>query len=116
MKPFVAVLVVAFLAASVCPAAQDSSVRLAPSGERIVYAPRPHYLYEARAKRLTGHGYFVMHVRQNGTVSRVEVVRSTGHLILDREVVRAFSQWRFRPGSVDKVASPVAFSLVGAKY
>jgi TonB family protein len=82
----------------------------------LLSAPRPQYPYEARAKHLEGRGYFVMHVRRNGTVSRVDIIRSTGHRILDQAVVRAFSQWRFRPDSVDKVASPVAFSLIGRPY
>ena len=99
------------LALATSAVAQDSGVAVAPSGERVLYAPRPDYPHEARAKHLEGQGDFVMHVRPDGTVSRVEVVHSTGHRILDRAVIRAFSQWRFRPGTVDKVALPISFSM-----
>ena len=99
------------LALATSAVAQDRGVAVAPSGERVLYAPRPDYPHEARVKHLEGRGDFVMHVRQDGTVSRVEVVRSTGHGILDRAVIRAFNQWRFRPGSVDKVALPISFSM-----
>jgi TonB family protein len=74
----------------------------------VLYAPRPEYSYEARSKHLEGRGSYIMHVRRDGSVSRVEVVRSTGHMILDHAVVRALRQWRFKPGVFTALATPVA--------
>jgi TonB family protein len=51
-----------------------------------------------------------MHVRPDGTVRRVEVIRSTGYRVLDQAVIRALIQWRFRPGLYKIVTTPVTFA------
>jgi TonB family protein len=81
------------------------------SSEFVLYAPRPEYSYEARSRHLEGRGSYIMHVRRDGSVSRVEVVRSTGHVVLDDAVVSALRQWRFKPGVFTVVATPVAFTM-----
>jgi TonB family protein len=35
------------------------------------------------------------------------------HSILDKSAVSAFRKWRFKPGTVSKVRTPVEFSLQG---
>ncbi len=75
-----------------------------------LYAPPPRLPEVARAKRLAGAGVFVFHVRPDGNVSRVEVIQSTGHRVLDTAVVEAFSKWRFQPDTVSKVRTPVNFT------
>jgi TonB family protein len=75
-----------------------------------VYAPPPQVPDIARAKRLAGSGLFLFHVRRDGSVSRVDVLRSTGHRVLDTAVVSAFSKWRFKPGTVSEVRTPVNFT------
>lgn len=70
----------------------------------------PDYPIEARRARITGGGAFEMRIDpKNGRVKGVLVVQSTGSQILDWAVVRAFSQWRFKPGVVTAVRSPVMF-------
>jgi TonB family protein len=49
-------------------------------------------------------------VRPDGTVSRAEMRRSTGHSILDKACVDAFSKWRFVPGTLKEIKMPVTFT------
>jgi len=74
-----------------------------------VYAPTPQIPAKARLKHLHGSGVFVFHLRGDGTVSRVEILQSTGHAIFDQACVQAFSKWRFARGA-RAITIPVAFS------
>jgi TonB family protein len=65
--------------------------------ERAMYAPTPRYPPEARADHLTGSGAFALHIRADGSVERVETLKSIGHPMLDRAAVIAFREWRFHP-------------------
>ena len=78
-----------------------------------IFAPKPDYPKYARDHHWVGTGCFVMHVDQKtGLVKYVEILQSTGHKMLDDEVVAAFGRWRFKLGVVaPKVACPVTFSL-----
>ena len=64
----------------------------------------------AEANGLRGSGVLVCHVRPDGSVSRVKIRKSTGHAILDKACVDAFSKCRFAPGSVSEITIPVAFT------
>jgi len=88
------------------------SIAVSPSGESVLYAPRVKYPYEARLHGLEGRGFYAMHLRKDGTVKRVEIIQSTGHRILDQAVITGLRQWRFRPGSLDVVTTPVKFTMV----
>lgn len=80
----------------------------------IVSKTRPDYPIEARRARITGSGTYEMRIDpKTGRVKGVLVVQSTGSKILDWAVVRAFSQWRFKPGVVTAVRSPVKFWVGG---
>ena|SRR5439155_24993896 len=59
-------------------------------------APKPEYPEAARANGLEGSGVFLLHIRRDGTVKFVDVLKSTGHRILDQAGIAAFRQWRFR--------------------
>ena len=79
-----------------------------------VYAPRPTYPYEARARRQTGAGVASLVVDPStGVVKNAEMARSTGHKILDDASLSAFRQWRFRPGLVAMVNIPITFTMGG---
>jgi len=75
-----------------------------------VYAPPPQLPDIARAKRMAGSGLYLSHVRPDGSVARVDVLRSTGHLELDSAVVSAFLKWRFKPGTMSEIRTPVNFT------
>jgi TonB family protein len=93
-------------------ATAQASARLSKKAY-AVYAPKPDYPFVARSHRLTGHGIFVVNVRDDGTVESVDVAKSTGHSELDRSGIAAFLKWRFRPGTVKKAKIPVTFSMRG---
>jgi TonB family protein len=90
----------------------DASEVKIPSRKKALatYAPKPQVPAEARLKHLSGAGIFVFHVRPDGTVLRVETLRSTGHAILDKACVEAFSRWRFAAGSVKDIKIPITFT------
>ena len=82
-----------------------------------VSAPRPEYPYEARRMRATGSGVCVMTVDpSSGAVTSAVMAQSTGNPILDSAATSAFKRWRFKPGTVSKVRTPITFTMTGAQY
>jgi TonB family protein len=82
-----------------------------------VYAPRPPYPYEARARKEMGWGVVIVTIDPaTGNVTTAVMAVSTGVKILDEAAVSTFSQWRFRPGTVKKVRIPIHFTLSGVSY
>jgi TonB family protein len=101
------------LLAIVCissPFAQGSPEPGARTKRIATYTPAPKVPAEARAKHLAGAGICVLYVRPDGTVSRVEMLKSTGQPILDRASIDAFSKWRFIPHSTTKVKIPINYT------
>jgi len=79
--------------------------------------PRPEYPYEARRQKVTGSGVAAITVDPvSGNVASVVMEGSTGSLTLDNAAVGAFRRWRFKPGTVTKVRSPITFTMTGAQY
>src|SRR5436305_4995513 len=79
--------------------------------EPALYAKRPDYPVEARQQQLTGSGLFALHIRADGTVSRVETIRSIGHPVLDPAAIAAFREWRFWPHSISLVRAPITYHI-----
>jgi TonB family protein len=111
MKRFL-VGVVFIFAASVTLADSISKLRR----EDLIYGPSPEYPYKARLHYLQGSGSFILRVRPDGTVARVEVEDSTGAPLLDQTVIAAYSKWRFKPGRVKAVRVPVNFTMMPYPY
>ena len=81
-----------------------------------LYAPRPEYPLIARKCHWTGSGVFACHIRLDGTVASVDVLRSTGHQMLDQAALTAFRQWRFPPEDKMKlVRIPINFWMNGSR-
>src|SRR5438477_1721002 len=78
-----------------------------------LYAAKPRYPAEARAKHWTGAGLYELSVRPNGTVSDVRVLKSTGHAVLDEEAKTALLKWRFYPGRLTRIKVPLTFAIGG---
>lgn len=98
-------------AASVGPMSMSSAKVMAVS------APRPEYPYEARRSKITGSGVCVMTVDTgSGSVTSAEMSTSTGNAILDNAATSAFRRWRFKPGTVSRVRTPITFTLTGAQF
>jgi len=75
------------------------------AGRALQYGPKPGYPLEARARRFTGSGIFVIRVDiKTGRVVEAAIGRSTGHAILDQAALRAFRRWRFKAGALKPVA------------
>ena len=88
----------------------------APRKEDLIYAPRPEYPYDARRRNLQGSGMFILRVRPDGTVARVDVEDSTGAPLLDQTAIAAYSKWRFKPGRVRAVRVPIHFTMAPYPY
>jgi TonB family protein len=93
---------------------------LRPSGSPKAFAitaPRPEYPYEARRERLTGSGVATLTIDMaSGAVTSVTMSRSTGSAVLDNATISGFRHWRFRPGTVSRVQTPITYTLTGASY
>jgi TonB family protein len=79
-----------------------------------LYAPHPEYPLAARKRHWTGAGVFACSIRSDGTVASVDVLRSTGHKMLDQAAITAFRQWRFHPGDMKLVKIPIDFWMDGS--
>ena len=78
------------------------------------FAPLPGYPPGAEARHLEGNGMFLLHLRSDGSVSRVDIVQSTGHRELDEVCISVYGLWRFRTDFAAKtheVKIPVTFKL-----
>ncbi len=83
------------------------------SRSRAIYSPMPVYPFKARLHREGGGGIFRLVLRRDGTVSAIEVMRSTGIKELDVAAARALIQWRFTrpPDELKAVRVPVNFTM-----
>jgi protein TonB len=81
-------------------------------GSSILKMVKPEYPLAARQRHLTGSGLLILHVdRHSGEVTSITIHKSTGHAILDAAAMRAFIQWRFKPGSAKDVKMPVSYTM-----
>jgi TonB family protein len=97
--------------------ATTGSLSLSSAKAMALSAPRPEYPYEARRQKITGNGVVVMTVDSvSGNVTDVSMWQSTGSPVLDNATVAAFRRWRFKPGTVSRVKSPITFTMTGAQY
>ena len=91
-----------------------------PSGSPKAFAlsaPRPEYPYEARRQRLTGAGIATLTIdTTTGAVINVTMARSTGNAVLDNATISGLRRWRFKPGTVSQVQTPITYTLTGASY
>lgn len=95
----------------------SGSLSLSSARISALSAPRPEYPYEARRQKITGNGIVVMTVDSaSGRVITVVMEESTKNPALDNAAVAAFRRWRFKPGTVSRVKSPITFTLAGAQY
>ena len=93
------------------PQAENTTVR-DKSGKVIfktLYAPMP--VYPKRPRYDEGKGLFLLRLRPNGTVSAVEVERSTGAKEFDLAASEALINWRFLPNPrITRVRIPINFT------
>ncbi len=69
----------------------------------------PHYPPDLRKRRMTGSGVFRLYIDEQGKVTAIGVMESTGNKRLDAEALRALVRWRAKPGDKREVDQPVTF-------
>jgi len=78
----------------------------------VLRSPRADYPLYARKHHWVGVGWCLMNVdKKTGVVTSVEILQSTGHKVLDQCAVAALQQWKFKPGTVWKVKTPITFQM-----
>jgi TonB family protein len=78
----------------------------------VVHRVSLEYPFEARRSRITGQGILVGDVdSKTGIVRSVKMEKSTGSRILDQAALSAFSQWRFKPGTVHHFRIPISYTM-----
>ena len=107
-------VVIVILLLSVVARGDSQISNATPAKHRVLYAPRPEYPLAARKRHWTGAGVFACNIRSNGTVASVDVLRSTGHQMLDQAAITALRQWRFQPGDMKLVKVPLSFWMNGS--
>jgi TonB family protein len=77
---------------------------------QAIYSPPPIYRPEWVKQSITGRGIvFVTIDPKTGIVTGARMHQSTGSELLDRAALKAYSKWRFKPGSVPQVKMPIEF-------
>lgn len=76
------------------PALSDNGVN---PGSIVNINPRINYPLQAMRQNIRGIVEVLIHIAPDGTVSDVDLVRSSGYDILDNEVLGAVQHWRFSP-------------------
>lgn len=100
--------------ASAATAGRLFATREATVGRRV----DPVWPIEARQARMQGTVVLAVTISPEGVPAAVDVLRSSGHFLLDRAAQEALWQWRFDParrGGVpveDRVAIPITFRLI----
>src|SRR5689334_24293074 len=78
------------------------------------YTPQPIYRPEWAKQGLAGKGVVLVTIDpKTGNVAGVKMLQSTGNQQLDGAALQAYSQWRFKPGSVPQVKMPIEFKKGG---
>ena len=76
-----------------------------------VYAPPPQYPLTARMADVSGRGVAILDIDlRTGSVNAARMDPSTGDKDLDHAALKAFRQWRFRPGGTSRVTVPIQFT------
>jgi TonB family protein len=105
-------LTIAYLVAlaSVSLVDAQSAAPSVPLPEAI-YSPKPVYRAEWAKRGLSGKGVVLVTIDpKTGNVFGVKMSQSTGSSELDGAALQAYSQWRFKPGSVPQVKMPITFA------
>lgn len=111
VSPIIVALVIALLAVQ---SQAKTETDLGDIGKYVVSRVDPEYPFDARVHRLEGAGIFQLSInRENGLVTNVAIIKTTGWALLDRYTITAFRKWRFVPHTLDKVNIPVNFGMVG---
>jgi protein TonB len=91
--------------------AQAKSYSEAELKARFPQRPFPDYPQWARARHLAGSGVFRARVDEQGRVTQITILKSTGHKELDSLAVQTLSRWHGRPGPKWDLNIPITFTM-----
>ena len=78
---------------------------------QVTYSRQPIYRPEWVKQSLSGSGIVLITIDpKTGIVTAARMHQSTGSELLDRAALKAYSKWRFKPGSVPQVKMPIEFA------
>ena len=78
---------------------------------QAVYSPPPVYRSEWVQQGVTGKGILIVTIDpKTGIVTGTRMLQSTGSKLLDDAALKAYSKWRFKPGSVPQIKVPIDFA------
>ena len=105
-------LIMLFCTARAGTLTSSADVKASHGKAFAIYAPAPDYPIEARERHFTGSGIVILQVDQKtGYVIGAQMLKSTGHVILDNAALSAFTRWRFKPGTVRQVRLPIRYTM-----
>jgi TonB family protein len=82
-----------------------------------IHVVRPDYPSWNQRRGHQGLGVFRVTIdAATGGARNVTIVRSTGHVDLDRKSLLALRQWRWKPGTWSEVDVPIVFVASGLVY
>lgn len=73
----------------------------------------PRYPELARRQGIQGQTELKYFVNENGSVSNIQLVKSSGSAALDKEAIDAIKKYQYYPGQQGWAAHPVSFNLKG---
>jgi TonB family protein len=76
---------------------------------RLVYAPAPAFPPGVSQAGVSGTGRFRLSFDANGTVTNVQIVRSTGNPYFDQAAAKTLRQWKSAPSHGWELTVPVTF-------
>jgi len=77
---------------------------------RLVYAPAPAFPSEVRSRPgSVWSGRFRLSFNARGNVTNVQVVQSTGNIVIDQSALNTLRQWKSAPGQEWAATVPVTF-------
>jgi TonB family protein len=78
---------------------------------QAIYSRQPIYRPEWVKQSLTGRGIVLITIDpKTGIVTAARMHQSTGSELLDHAALKAYSKWRFKPGSMAQVKMPIEFA------
>jgi len=84
----------------------------AQAKQLLLVAVEPRIPYEARRSRLSGFGVFDLKFDyETGHLREIQVVKSTGHSMLDGRAIGALKLWTAKPRSIHTLRVPMDFSF-----
>jgi TonB family protein len=76
----------------------------------FVSREKPYYPLAARQRGIAGSGVFRLYIDEQGRVTKIGVLASTGNKEMDASAMHAMVHWRTKPGPKREVDAPVTFT------